>query len=67
MKVWISKAGLAVAAFYVVFGAVLAYFITSNTGDFLFYTFAIAVGASSQVFICCLIVFFLEMSGSRKN
>lgn len=61
MKAWISKVGLAVAAFYFVFGAVLAYFITSSTRDFLFYTFAIAVGASSQVFICCVVVFFLEM------
>ena len=57
----IAKFGIAVAVFYFIVGAVISYFITSELTQFLFYTFAIAIGATSQVALCCLIVFFLEL------
>ena len=66
MAASIAKFGIVVAAFYFMFGAVIAYFATSEINDFLFYMFAIAIGASSQVAFCCVIVFYLESKEGRK-
>lgn len=66
MANWIAKASLWTAAISFVVGTMLSYFISSNTDDFLFYTFCVAIGVISQVAVNCTIVFILEMKGPKK-
>lgn len=63
MASWITKASLWTAAISFVVGTIFSYFISSNTDDFLFYTFCVAIGATSQVAVNCVIVFILETKG----
>jgi hypothetical protein len=61
LAAWLARVGIQIAIAYSFIGAIIAYFLSSDMHQFLYYAFAIAMGMSSQVAVVCLVVCILEM------